>query len=137
MRRPSVDTIVLIALVPVLLALVGNVATGTVDADEYKPWVWVVTGLLVVAAVVIEVRRHRSDGQTPQERSTHNQANGTVHGSVIQAGTIHCSVTVIGPSGPMLRDALAETADQLAQAVRTRWQREEEHRQIQDPFPLP
>jgi transcriptional regulator with XRE-family HTH domain len=34
-------------------------------------------------------------------------------------------------------DALADTADELAQAVGARWQREEELRQIQDPFPLP
>lgn len=34
-------------------------------------------------------------------------------------------------------DALTETADQLAHAVGARWRREEELRQIQDPFPLP
>ncbi|SDW27725.1 Transcriptional regulator, contains XRE-family HTH domain [Amycolatopsis xylanica] len=38
---------------------------------------------------------------------------------------------------PAEEDPLAEAADQLAQAVRTRWQREEEHRRIHDPFPLP
>ncbi len=32
---------------------------------------------------------------------------------------------------------LAEAAGQLAHAVRARWQREEEQRQIHDPFPLP
>ncbi|GHF13230.1 hypothetical protein GCM10017786_54040 [Amycolatopsis deserti] len=32
---------------------------------------------------------------------------------------------------------LADTADELAQAVATRWRREEEQRQVQDPFPLP
>ncbi|HEV2779742.1 MAG TPA: helix-turn-helix domain-containing protein [Actinophytocola sp.] len=34
-------------------------------------------------------------------------------------------------------DALAEAADQLAQAVARRWQWEEEQRRIHDPFPLP
>ncbi|TCO46735.1 NACHT domain-containing protein [Actinocrispum wychmicini] len=34
-------------------------------------------------------------------------------------------------------DSLAEAAEDLAHAVRARWQREEELRQIQDPFPLP
>ncbi|MEV0082128.1 helix-turn-helix domain-containing protein [Saccharopolyspora sp. NPDC050642] len=35
------------------------------------------------------------------------------------------------------RDALTEAADQLAQAVAARWQREAEQRRIHDPFPLP
>ncbi|MEV7677043.1 helix-turn-helix domain-containing protein [Streptomyces sp. NPDC088341] len=34
-------------------------------------------------------------------------------------------------------DASADATEQLAKAVAARWQREEEHRQIQDPFPLP
>ncbi|WP_274383608.1 NACHT domain-containing protein [Saccharothrix deserti] len=34
-------------------------------------------------------------------------------------------------------DRLAEAAGRLAYSVRTRWQREEEHRQIHDPLPLP
>jgi hypothetical protein len=60
-----------------------------------------------------------------------NQINGPVHGPVVQAG----SVTI---NYPLVRsDVLAEAADQLAQAVGTRWRREEEQRQIQDPFPLP
>jgi hypothetical protein len=29
------------------------------------------------------------------------------------------------------------TSDQLAQAIGTRWRREEEQRRVQDPFPLP
>ncbi|MFD8499973.1 helix-turn-helix domain-containing protein [Amycolatopsis sp. NPDC059657] len=41
------------------------------------------------------------------------------------------------PVRPAVEGPLAEAADQLAQAVRTRWQREEEHRRVQDPFPLP
>jgi transcriptional regulator with XRE-family HTH domain len=35
------------------------------------------------------------------------------------------------------RDALDDTADKLARQVRERWQREEEIRRINDPFPLP
>ncbi|GGK04566.1 hypothetical protein GCM10011583_40430 [Streptomyces camponoticapitis] len=34
-------------------------------------------------------------------------------------------------------DALTDAAEQLAKAVAARWQREEEQRQIQDPYPLP
>ncbi|WP_269858982.1 XRE family transcriptional regulator [Streptomyces sp. RPT161] len=40
-------------------------------------------------------------------------------------------------SGSAAHDALADVAEQLAQAVAARWQREEEQRQVQDPFPLP
>ncbi|MFH9659641.1 helix-turn-helix domain-containing protein [Streptomyces sp. NPDC017248] len=43
-----------------------------------------------------------------------------------------------GPGGVAgAGDALAEAAGELAKAVAARWQREEEHRRIQDPFPLP
>ncbi|WP_026257635.1 helix-turn-helix domain-containing protein [Actinopolymorpha alba] len=42
------------------------------------------------------------------------------------------------PHGPtLIADRLAEAADALAYAVHTRWQREEERRQIHDPVPLP
>ncbi|MFF8023209.1 helix-turn-helix domain-containing protein [Streptomyces sp. NPDC007896] len=34
-------------------------------------------------------------------------------------------------------DTPSDATEQLAKAVAVRWQREEEHRQIQDPFPLP
>ena len=34
-------------------------------------------------------------------------------------------------------DPLARVADEFAKEVRARWRREEEHRRIQDPFPLP
>ncbi|MBE8526014.1 helix-turn-helix domain-containing protein [Amycolatopsis sp. H6(2020)] len=39
--------------------------------------------------------------------------------------------------GPSPRGALADAAERLAQAVASRWQREEEQRRIHDPFPLP
>ncbi|MFF8449138.1 helix-turn-helix domain-containing protein [Streptomyces leeuwenhoekii] len=38
---------------------------------------------------------------------------------------------------PAARHALAEAAERLAEAVAARWQREEEQRRIQDPYPLP
>ncbi|MFJ8695101.1 helix-turn-helix domain-containing protein [Streptomyces roseolilacinus] len=38
---------------------------------------------------------------------------------------------------PAEQDPLADAAEQLAKAVAARWQREEEHRRIQDPYPLP
>jgi transcriptional regulator with XRE-family HTH domain len=40
-------------------------------------------------------------------------------------------------AGSMVANRLTEAAAQLAHAVRARWQREEEQRQVHDPFPLP
>ncbi|MFE4173064.1 helix-turn-helix domain-containing protein [Streptomyces sp. NPDC056909] len=42
-----------------------------------------------------------------------------------------------GQPASAAHDASADATEQLAKAVAARWQREEEHRQIQDPFPLP
>jgi transcriptional regulator with XRE-family HTH domain len=41
------------------------------------------------------------------------------------------------PERPPANPRLTDAAGQLAHAVRARWQREEEQRQIHDPFPLP
>ncbi|GAB3573137.1 NACHT domain-containing protein [Amycolatopsis endophytica] len=41
------------------------------------------------------------------------------------------------PPVSSFQHTLADTADQLAQVVGARWRREEEQRQVQDPFPLP
>ncbi|MEU8652029.1 helix-turn-helix domain-containing protein [Streptomyces sp. NPDC048737] len=41
------------------------------------------------------------------------------------------------PPAPAAHHALADAAEQLAKAVAARWQREEEQRRIQDPYPLP
>ncbi|WP_344467752.1 helix-turn-helix domain-containing protein [Kitasatospora kazusensis] len=38
---------------------------------------------------------------------------------------------------PRILGALADAAEELAQEVRRRWQREEEQRRVHDPFPLP
>ena len=40
-------------------------------------------------------------------------------------------------AGSALHDTLADAAEQLAHASAARWRREEEQRQVQDPFPLP
>ncbi|TJZ54128.1 helix-turn-helix domain-containing protein [Streptomyces piniterrae] len=42
-----------------------------------------------------------------------------------------------GQPGSALHETLADVAEQLAQAVAARWQREEEQRQVHDPYPLP
>jgi hypothetical protein len=41
------------------------------------------------------------------------------------------------PERPSYPDYLLDAAEQLAQAARSRWLREEEQRQVHDPFPLP
>ncbi|WNV86783.1 hypothetical protein [Umezawaea sp. Da 62-37] len=65
----------------------------------------------------------------PGDDRTANEISGTVNGPVVQA----THLTIGGPA----RDALGEAADRLARAVGTRWQREEEHLRVHDPFPLP
>ncbi|MGV4925428.1 helix-turn-helix domain-containing protein [Streptomyces sp. BHT-5-2] len=42
-----------------------------------------------------------------------------------------------GPSGSPLHETLADVAEQVAQTVAARWRREEEQRQVHDPYPLP
>ncbi|MGW1196381.1 helix-turn-helix domain-containing protein [Streptomyces sp. NPDC002536] len=44
---------------------------------------------------------------------------------------------VVALPSSALDESLADVADQLAQAVAARWQREEEQRQVHDPYPLP
>ncbi|MER7113676.1 helix-turn-helix domain-containing protein [Saccharomonospora azurea] len=41
------------------------------------------------------------------------------------------------PESPRFPESLLDAAEQLAQEARSRWQREEEQRQVHDPFPLP
>ncbi|MFB7741144.1 helix-turn-helix domain-containing protein [Streptomyces sp. NPDC056132] len=45
--------------------------------------------------------------------------------------------TVGGPPGSPLHRTLTHVCDQVAQTVAARWQREEEQRQVHDPYPLP
>ncbi|MFK0290475.1 helix-turn-helix domain-containing protein [Streptomyces sp. NPDC090442] len=45
--------------------------------------------------------------------------------------------TAGGPQGSPFHQTLADISDQVAQAVAARWRREEEQRQVHDPYPLP
>ncbi|MCZ0975777.1 helix-turn-helix domain-containing protein [Streptomyces albulus] len=45
--------------------------------------------------------------------------------------------TASGPTRSPLHEVLADVADQVAQTVAARWRREEEQRQVHDPYPLP
>jgi hypothetical protein len=57
-KRPSPVTI---AALPVLLALVGNLATNALHFPESAtPWLWVATFLLAIAAVVVEVQNQQT-----------------------------------------------------------------------------
>lgn len=75
-RRPSLVTVAIAVVMSALLGLVGNIAANTVVIpDTVKPWVWVAMGLLVVAVIVIEVRRNEQHtrehpNQRPPLRST-------------------------------------------------------------------
>ncbi|GAA0346071.1 NACHT domain-containing protein [Streptomyces blastmyceticus] len=60
----------------------------------------------------------------------------TGHGNQPDASTGHVEPAT-GQPGSALHESLAEVAGQLAQVVAARWQREEEQRQVHDPYPLP
>jgi hypothetical protein len=64
-----------------------------------------------------------------------NKVDGTVSGPVVMAGQILGDVTVVTPA-PVTAHRWTTTADHLAEAVRTRWRREEQRRRVQDPRPL-
>ncbi|MEV4510917.1 hypothetical protein AB0K00_18340 [Dactylosporangium sp. NPDC049525] len=104
MRRAS---FVVANVVPILLGLIGNVATGTISVTRpWITWLWVLTAALIVVSIMSRFRG-RATTTPPQ------------------------------PSGdPQLED-LESAADQLARAVRHQWRAEEERRRIRDPFPLP
>jgi hypothetical protein len=97
--RPSPLTTVAVTLA---FALVGNVATGTVEVSSGvgKAVVWMTVGLLALASLVLEIARVRT-GQSPEAADLEVAAGG------------------------------------LAQSVRIRLRREEEHRKVTDPIPLP
>ncbi|MPY63128.1 NACHT domain-containing protein [Streptomyces spongiae] len=88
-----------------------------------------------------------ADDESPEPR-VHNEVNGAVHGTVIQSGrTGRVTVNNYYTSPARTpederddrddRDELAEAADELADAVRDRWQREEKRRRLTDPILLP
>ncbi|WP_414166410.1 helix-turn-helix domain-containing protein [Streptoverticillium reticulum] len=62
----------------------------------------------------------------------------TGHGNQPDGSTDRVEVEpATGQPGSALYETLAEVAGLLAQAVAARWQREEEQRQVHDPYPLP
>ncbi|MFF4607256.1 helix-turn-helix domain-containing protein [Streptomyces sp. NPDC001339] len=70
------------------------------------------------------------EGPMPDEPAGHIEPAGRVE----PAGHIEPAA---GQPGSALHATLADVAEQLAQAVAARWRREEEQRQIHDPYPLP
>ncbi|MCC2274149.1 helix-turn-helix domain-containing protein [Streptomyces sp. ET3-23] len=60
----------------------------------------------------------------------------TGHRNRPDGSTDHVEPTT-GQPAPALYEPLAEVAELLAQSVAARWQREEEQRQVHDPYPLP
>ncbi|MFI9237626.1 helix-turn-helix domain-containing protein [Streptomyces sp. NPDC053079] len=87
------------------------------------------------------------NGNQPDEATGHRQPDGspgpgnrpdlpTGRGNPPDESTAHVR-PVTGQPGSAFQEALADVGEQLAQAVAARWQREEEHRQVHDPYPLP
>ncbi|WP_102923326.1 helix-turn-helix domain-containing protein [Streptomyces noursei] len=78
-------------------------------------------------------------GLSPEDRERLLAA--AVHRSVDDGpsddATPHPEPATGGPSGSALHETLADVAEQVAQTVAARWQREEEQRQVHDPYPLP
>ena len=60
---------------------------------------------------------------------------GEIAGSVVQAGYVYDGVHI--HLGAREKSPLDEAESELAQALQTQWQREEELRRVHDPFPLP
>ncbi|MEV4050743.1 tetratricopeptide repeat protein [Amycolatopsis sp. NPDC049688] len=74
------------ATLAVLLSLVGNIATNTVQLPTgWAVGLWAVVGLMGVTSVGLAVRQHRADSSPPTPTS--NQVRD-VHGPAFQAGSI-------------------------------------------------
>ncbi len=73
------------------LGVAINVATDL----EANPVAWVAVVVLTVAGVVIGMRGHHHHNR-PHESppSVHNSVSGTVHGQVVQAGTLSGGLTI-------------------------------------------
>ena len=83
-----------------------------------------------------EVMGEDSDGRSRHSpASAHNESSGVVHGSLVQAHSIHGDVVVT--AGTSTRSEVDEWAEGLAQGVETLLRREEAHRRVHDPLPLP
>ncbi|SDC24189.1 helix-turn-helix domain-containing protein [Actinokineospora iranica] len=102
----------------------------------------------VKAAVAQDPLLAEVPGQdAPTEESGHGGESGTSrrdrHGAWVEASGrglgdgAEKTDAEARPGGSAVERRLADAADELAHAVRVRWQREEEQRQIHDPFPLP
>lgn len=77
-------------------------------------------------------------GWVPHRGATHNTVGAaTVHGSVVQAGTITGQVNIGVPPPPSPQAVLDDAAERLADSLRKRWRSEEQRWRVQDPVPLP
>ncbi|MFI9381488.1 NACHT domain-containing protein [Kutzneria sp. NPDC052558] len=121
-----------LAGVALVVAEVANDA-GVMETS----WLWIAAIGLALSVGVVELLRRRAREREGHGYSTRNAMRGVVRGAVVQAGKIDGPVTLIAHSSVPSEDSLSEVVDILAQAVGARWRREEEQRQVQDPFPLP
>jgi transcriptional regulator with XRE-family HTH domain len=81
-------------------------------------------------------RLETGDGADPRVATVRQLADALGLADPERVELLAAAGHVTTPAAPV-DDGLAGAARQLAHAVRTRWQREEEQRQIHDPFPLP
>ncbi|GAA1272203.1 hypothetical protein [Saccharothrix xinjiangensis] len=83
-----------------VVASATGVAINVATDWGANPWAWVVVVLLTALGVVVAMRvqGHRSPEHPARPHPTvHNSVNGTVHGGVVQAGSLG-SVTVNSPT---------------------------------------
>ncbi|MET1076342.1 MAG: hypothetical protein ABWY11_27110 [Umezawaea sp.] len=70
--------------VAVLIGVVVNLATDW----KWNPWVWAVLVLLTILGILISVRSGPAAPHPTSSGGVHNSVSGTVHGPVVQAGSI-------------------------------------------------
>ncbi|WP_187764588.1 NACHT domain-containing protein [Saccharopolyspora spinosa] len=78
------------------------------------------------------------DGDNVSKHSpaaAHNEVSGVVSGPVVQAHSITGDVVIT--TGTLTQSEVDKWTEGLAQGVQKLWQREENHRRVHDPAPLP
>ncbi|MFQ6141961.1 helix-turn-helix domain-containing protein [Streptomyces seoulensis] len=107
-------------------------ATAASPADGTAPEAG--TSAVRTAGTAEEAGAEVAGGEAGAE-TTGGEAGAETAGD--EAGAAATAPYAVRQPVPAARTALADAAEQLAKAVAARWQREEEQRRVQDPYPLP
>ncbi|TWV41860.1 helix-turn-helix domain-containing protein [Streptomyces misionensis] len=115
---------------------------GLETGKRGNPRMTTVRQLADALALRSEEREELLRAAVPERRGGGTDAASEAEAGEARAGEGRASEAVVVPPAvplptPAAQGALAEAAEQLAKAVAARWQREEEQRRIQDPYPLP